>query len=512
MRYATATYFRRSIGLGVCHQLAAYGVRLTCGLLMAQVLAEVMDAQTNGVCPWVAGVLALLAASVVPLFLLRRAYERAMGRDGQRFREGLYRAILCRDLNVDSRGELEVKLRRDTQAVLDFWQQACPNAVGGVVVWVGSALLLCATHRRVGLLFFTLNLVQLLPIFVYERWTKQIHTQTCQAEEENTAWMLEGYQGAHVLKCYGAQTWYLNRFRSLENAVMRWGYRAEGAVTVENVVFKAIDSLLTYGSYVILGLFVVYGGLPVARLPLLVLLAGTLFSSVSSVFDWWLERAEYQAAFHRLGLGKMTGRTTQEVFSPGQALLACRGIEKTWEGRQILSGVSLDIHRGERVLLQGKNGSGKSTLLRILLGLEQPDGGSVTQTIDSAWISYALQEEAQTTLTVGELVAQLERVVDPAVLRCHLEQFQLLPCLDQPLSELSGGQQKRFFLAAALAKDSQLLILDEPTNHLDRDSVAYLTQVLDAHPGALLVCAHGAWPGLGWDRVIHMQGGVAHEG
>lgn len=512
MRHTTAAYFRRSIGFGVCHQLAAYGVKLACSFLLAQLLAGVMDTHQGEVYPWVAGVLALLAAAAAPLFFLRRAYERAMGRDGQGFREVLYEGILCRDLNVDSRGELEVKLRRDTQAVLNFWQRSCPNAVGGAVVWVGSALLLCATDWRVGLLFFALNLVQLLPIFVYERWTKRIHSQTCQAEEKDTAWMLEGYQGAHVLNCYGAQTWYLNRFRNLEHAVKRWGYRAEGAVTVEDVVFKAIDSLLNYGSYVMLGLFVLYGGLPVSQLPLLVLLAGALFSSVSSVFNWWLERAEYEEAFRRLGLGKLSGGTVQEVPQPGRVLLSCREVEKAWGGRKILSGISLEIHRGERVLLQGKNGSGKSTLLRILLGLEQPDGGSVSQTIDNSLISYALQEEAQTTLTVGKLVEQLERVVDPAALRRHLERFRLLPCLDQPLRELSGGQQKRFFLAAALAKDSQLLILDEPTNHLDRDSVAYLTQVLNDYPGALLVCSHGAWPGLEWDRVIHMQGGVAYEG
>ena len=79
--------------------------------------------------------------------------------------------------------------------------------------------------------------------------------------------------------------------------------------------------------------------------------------------------------------------------------------------------------------------------------------------------------------------------------------------MDQPLSELSGGQLKRFFLSAALAKHSQLLILDEPTNHLDQESIAYLTGQLQTYPGALLVCAHGTWPGLSWDQVITIRKG-----
>lgn len=499
--------FGPSVGLGICCQLAEYGVKLLCSLLLAQLLTQVMDGTLSPRYPWASGTLLLLVVSVGPLFLLRRAYERAVGRDGQRFRETLYAGILSRELEVGSRGGLEVKLRRDTQAILKFLQRSCPQAVGGTVIWVGSALLLCHTDGRVGLLFFALNLVQLLPILVYETWTKRIHNETCQAEEADSAWLLEGYHGAHVLKCYGAQSWYLARFCKLEQAVMRWGYRAEGAVTVEDVVFKGIDSLLNYGSYVILGLFVLYGVLSAAKLPLLVLLAGTLFSSVNAVFTWWLERAEYQAACQRLNWMQ---REDQEELPEEPVLLSCAEVEKSFGDKKILSGISLDISRGEHVLLQGKNGSGKSTLLRILLGLERADAGIVLRCSD---LAYALQEEAQTTLTVGELTEQLEKTpgMDSNALHRHLVGFQLTECMDQLLAQLSGGQQKRFFLAVALAKDSQLLVLDEPTNHLDRESVAYLTQVLQEYPGAMLVCTHTAWTALRWDKILHMRGGVIGE-
>lgn len=499
--------FGPSVGLGICCQLAEYGVKLLCSLLLAQLLTQVMDGTLSPIYPWASGTLLLLVVSVGPLFLLRRAYERAVGRDGQRFRETLYAGILSRELEVGSRGELEVKLRRDTQAILKFLQRSCPQSVGGTVIWLGSALLLCHTDGRVGLLFFALNLVQMLPILVYETWTKRIHNETCQAEEADSAWLVEGYHGAHVLKSYGAQGWYLARFCKLEQAVMRWGYRAEGAVTVEDVVFKGIDSLLNYGSYVILGLFVLYGGLSAAKLPLLVLLAGTLFSSVNAVFTWWLDRAEYQAACQRLNWMQ---REDQEEPPEEPALLSCAEVEKSFGDKKILSGISLDISRGEHVLLQGKNGSGKSTLLRILLGLERADAGIVLRCSD---LAYALQEEAQTTLTVGELTEQLEKTpgMDSNALHRHLVGFQLTECMDQLLAQLSGGQQKRFFLAVALAKDSQLLVLDEPTNHLDRERVAYLTQVLQEYPGAMLVCTHTAWTALRWDKILHMRGGVIGE-
>ena len=189
--------FGPSVGLGICCQLAEYGVKLLCSLLLAQLL----NGTLSPVYPWASGTLLLLVVSVGPLFLLRRAYERAVGRDGQRFRETLYAGIVSRELEVASRGELEVKLRRDTHAILKFVQRSCPQAVGGTVIWVGSALLLCHTDGRVGLLFFSLKLVQLLPILVYETWTKRIHNETCQAEEADSARLVEGTPGAHVMQC-----------------------------------------------------------------------------------------------------------------------------------------------------------------------------------------------------------------------------------------------------------------------------------------------------------------------
>ena len=101
--------------------------------------------------------------------------------------------------------------------------------------------------------------------------------------------------------------------------------------------------------------------------------------------------------------------------------------------------------------------------------------------------------------------------MDSNALRRHLVGFQLTGCMEQPLAQLSGGQKKRFFLAAALAKNSQLLLLDEPTNHLDRESVAYLTQVLQEYSGALFLCSHTSWTALRWDKILHMRGGVIGE-
>ena len=514
--------YKQSMGLGVLYKICVYAIRLLCGYLIAMLITWLMNGRQAETFRLAFVILVILGVAIIPLFLINKAYRYAMGQDAQNFRELLYERLLHGKMHVCSRGEWEIKLRRDTQAVTKYFEETWPDGVGGAVILVGSTLLLCWLDWRVGLLFFFLNMVQLLPILIYEKWTRKIHNETCQAEEENSTWILEGYEGAHILKCYGARAWYLKRFQILEREVMRWGYRAEGAVAVEDVVFKAIDGLLNYGSYIILGLFALYGGVSVAQLPLLAILGGYLFSSISSIFSLWLERAKYQEAYRRLELDyQVQYPVEQSVHSASAAgkrgepvLLSCWGVAKYFGEKRVLENTSLVIRRGDRILLQGKNGSGKSTLLRILLGLETADDGDVCIALGMEQISYALQEEAQTSLTVREMATELKHTpgMDSDALCRHMCQFHLQSCMNQPLVQLSSGQLKRFFLSAALAKRSQLLILDEPTNHLDQEGITYLSGVLQAYPGTLLVCTHGKLPDMNWNKIIHMQQGrIIHE-
>lgn len=507
MKDRFAKKFWRSMISGVVYQLAVFAVALLVGTLLAQLLGLALEESSKAAFSLAAWIVAALLGSAGPLFLLNRWRLRRKELDAQSCREWLLAKLLEHQLPIATQGELEVKFRRDGDAVVQFFGSAIPAAIGGGLIWAGAGLLLCRVHMGVGLLFLLLNLVQLLPIFVYESWTKKIHSETCQAEEETSSWILEGFAGAHILKSYQAKDWYLKKFRTLDNQVMHWGFRAEGAATAEDVVFTAIDSLLNYGSYLILGLFVLFGGLSPAQLPLAIILSGYLFSSIRSIFDLWLQWVQYRAARERLGL-----QTPRERAAQGSRVLSCQNLRKAYGDREILSGLSFSVEEGQRIALRGKNGSGKSTLLRILLELEMPDEGEVACSLPRCQISYALQEEAKTQLTISQLVEELEKnpQIDGTALREHLAQFSMEDALAQPLCQLSGGQLKRFFLSAALAKNSRLLILDEPGNHLDSESLAYLSQNLERYPGTLVVCTHMELPGVTWTRVAEMEGGTLH--
>lgn len=502
--------FKSSLTNGIVFQLAVFAVKLLCGILLAQLITNAMGMEREATLYLSSAVLFIIAVALIPLYLLSKRTNCSKLNDSQCFREWLYKALLERQLDMHNRGEVEVKFRRDTEAIVNFYEQVIPNAVGGCIILAGSTILLCQIDYRISLFFFVLNLIQLLPILIYEKWAKKIHNETCAAEEQTSDWILEGYSGAHILKSYQAQAWYLQRYHALAKEVMHWGYRAEGAGTIENIVFMAIDSLLNYGSYVIIGLFVLYCGMDVSELPMVMILSGYLFSSISAVFMLWIQWAEYQAAAEHLGLKVLETENGVDNATHKGIAIACQNICKAFDGKQILSNVSLYIQEGEHILLLGQNGSGKSTLLRILLGLESIDSGTVTYPVNIENISYALQEDAQSELTLNEIVGQLIKnpQIDETALIHHLSKFSMRDAMNYKLNQLSAGQQKRFFLSVALSKQSQVLILDEPTNHLDYDSVNHLISTLSTYSGTMVICSHMELQGLHWNRTIQMEGGT----
>lgn len=160
-------------------------------------------------------------------------------------------------------------------------------------------------------------------------------------------------------------------------------------------------------------------------------------------------------------------------------MLTVTGLTKSFDGRTVLDGVSLDIYAGESVALLGANGSGKTTTLRAIVGLVRPDAGRITVgSIDAArdpvavrrHLSYLPQKPVfPSTLTVRETleaVAALRRVGRDATDR-EISACGLAPLADREVSRLSGGERQRLAMAIAFLPDVELYLFDEPSANLD---------------------------------------------
>lgn len=174
-------------------------------------------------------------------------------------------------------------------------------------------------------------------------------------------------------------------------------------------------------------------------------------------------------------------------------LLSAEHLSINFGSRQLLDDVNFYLNEGDKVGIIGINGTGKSTFLKVLSGVTEPDGGTISRN-PNVQVSLLPQNP-----TMEESATVLEQVFlhFPAEFR-ELNEYEAKAMLNrlgitdfaQKVGTLSGGQRKRVALAAALIHPADVLILDEPTNHLDSEMVAWLEDWLRRFKGGLVMVTH----------------------
>ncbi len=215
-------------------------------------------------------------------------------------------------------------------------------------------------------------------------------------------------------------------------------------------------------------------------------------------------------------------------------ILSLHGINKSFDGKDILRDASFHVEKNEKVAIVGINGSGKTTLLKLIIGELTPDDGEITFSKDITWGYLAQNQNIDTSNTIYEELkeAKKEAVELEESIRCaeedmkHLKGAELYKVIerytsmneryqsisgyawrsevtgvlkgmgfleeefDKKISTLSGGQKTRVCLGKLLLQNSDLIILDEPTNHLDMTSIKWLENYLLNYKGAVMIVSH----------------------
>jgi putative ABC transport system ATP-binding protein len=210
----------------------------------------------------------------------------------------------------------------------------------------------------------------------------------------------------------------------------------------------------------------------------------------------------------------------------------CRSFQEGDKTHDVLSGLSIDVMKGETVALRGRSGSGKSTLLNLISGIDAPDSGDVE--IAGKFINR-LSERDRTifrrenigfvyqafnlvpTLTVADnirLVLELNGVREPEStdrIDRLLHDVNLADRAESYPDVLSGGEQQRVAIARALVHNPPLLLADEPTGNLDDQTAGIVLRLLEElvqrAGGTMIIATHSASVAASCDRVLELHDG-----
>jgi ATP-binding cassette ChvD family protein len=183
----------------------------------------------------------------------------------------------------------------------------------------------------------------------------------------------------------------------------------------------------------------------------------------------------------------------------GNVVVEVEHLDKGYDGRTLIKDLSFTLPRNGIVGVIGPNGVGKTTLFKTIVGLEQPDSGSV-KVGETVKLSYVDQARAgiDPKKTVWEAVSDgldhIEVGQTEVPSRAYVSAFGFKgPDQQKPAGVLSGGERNRLNLALTLKLGGNLILLDEPTNDLDVETLSSLENALEKFPGCAVVISHDRW-------------------
>jgi general L-amino acid transport system ATP-binding protein len=205
--------------------------------------------------------------------------------------------------------------------------------------------------------------------------------------------------------------------------------------------------------------------------------------------------------------------TPQSSSRDDQPIIVCRDVHKWYGNFQALQGVSMEVNKGEVIVIFGPSGSGKSTFIRTLNRLEEHQRGQII--VDGIELTHDVRNIEQVRMETGMVFQQFNLFPHLTVLQnitlapLHVRKWpkdkaeevatQLLVRVgipeqaDKYPGQLSGGQQQRVAIARALAMQPKIMLFDEPTSALDPEMIKEVLDVMIelAHTGmTMLVVTH----------------------
>ena len=193
-----------------------------------------------------------------------------------------------------------------------------------------------------------------------------------------------------------------------------------------------------------------------------------------------------------------------EIFIPngprlGDVVIEAQGVKKAFGDKLLFDELNFRLPPAGIVGVIGPNGAGKTTLFRMIMGLEQPDGGTfrVGETVKLAYVDQQ-HKSIDPEKTVFQVISQDSEIITMGGrsinARAYVSRFNFSGAdQEKKCGVLSGGERNRLHLALALKEEGNVLLLDEPTNDVDVNTLRALEEGLENFAGCAVVISHDRW-------------------
>ncbi len=406
----------------------------------------------------------------------------------------------------------------------------CMNLAAELVVSVCLGVFLLVVDFK--MMCVVVGLLLVVTIFVTKVVKPRLNSVGELAREEQAGmykWILQGVNGIKDVKVHDKTDYFTGRYR--KNATVYADYQIKNNV-LTNLPRLLIETVAIVGILAYVGVSMASGVEMASLLPLIsafALAAMRLLPSVNRVNTYMANIAYYEPALNYIyenvdteAMSRQEELDAYRLANPNKTPITLENeielIDITFAypntDKYIFNKADMKIPVGKSVGVVGPSGSGKTTIVDVLLGLLEPQGGTITsdgvdiKTNYEAWLShvgyipqtiYMLDDSIRNNIAFGVKPEEIDdarvwEVLEKAQMKSFVE--ELPDKLDSQIGErgvrISGGQRQRLGIARALYHDPELLIFDEATSALDNDTETAIMEAIDTLHGqkTMVIIAH----------------------
>lgn len=411
-------------------------------------------------------------------------------------------------------GDLIQRIDSNT-AIQNLFTERSVAALLDTLLLAGYGALMIAFNVRLGLIVVGLGVIQAAC-----QWaTREANARTISAELATggaaNATLTEALSALENIKAAGAEGIFVRRWTASRVASGNSELRRHRLALKLEALLGALQHLGGTLVFLAAGWEVLEQRMTIGTFSAFVMLQGLFFSPLASLLEAYGQLQQLGSHLNRLDDVLETDPEPSGSKDPGR-LLGCvslADVSFAFPGckEQVLSGIDVEIHAGQKVAIVGPTGAGKSTLARLLLGMHLPDRGSIRfdgldlRDLDLSRLRRQMGVVLQETFLLNDSIRANLRLYAPDLPNNQIEEaarsaclhdfVRTLPegygtCIGENGSILSGGQRQRLALARALAAHPAILLLDEATSALDEATEAQVhlnlarfgcTRILIAH-------------------------------
>lgn len=481
-------------------------VTIPAALIGARILSVIVDRVMSGEVKKVAAysvfmlifILIFIAAKTVAEILICKQQWRASERCRIDFLENLFDNPLNKLFRTDY-GELTENLNSDMETLIKKYIELYPDMVSGALGLMGYFLFLLVQSPIAAGSLLGISFLQFIPPVIVKRHMQINYDQCREMETKITDHIAEAVKGFEIIKVYGLKQWWQAKMADYHKAYLSVGRKTDAVAAAQRSMYRLLDNILKFGTYALMGLYVMAGYCTLDIAVQAIYLSSGLFNYVKTLFSNIPEIAVSQNAENRIR--KWAAEDKQEQSFPPDAVcsanlpIVIENVSYRYENDTIMDALSYQFDSDKNYMIRGSNGAGKTTLLNLVLGLILPDQGKIfldkrfdSMAGDPSLYLFIPQHDPEYNYDVYTLYRMFDRDKQQ-LLFSIAKRFGLTEnsMKGKAIKDLSGGERKKVFLSIGFSLQPKWLFLDEPSNNLDRHGKEILRQLIRERKGTIII-------------------------